>query len=377
MGHNDQVFTGTVKSFNPTKGWGFVDSADSHQIYGADVFLLKSELKGAIGCSSGDKVTFQVTQGSKGIQAMNVQVISGSGGADQTFFGTLKGFDPQKGWGFISSDLALQTYGKDVFVTGKQIPGGMAPEGAQVQFTVRMEEKGPVAQSVRILSMGKGFGMGKGGMEQMAMQQWGGPQMWGKGGPAWGAMPSYTHPSYPPSYNTSWGVPAAMMMWGAGGGQKDPDEKSTFFGTMKNINVEKGWGHIECEALKKLYGKDIFVMRSHLEEVTVRVGEQVCFSVTQGPKGPHAVNIRQMAAPLDAAQTFSGTVKTFNEGKGWGFIQSADAEQVYQQDVFLHAKEINGITLSSNAQVQFSVDISTGRPAAKNVVVLESAATSL
>lgn len=380
----EQVFTGTVKSFNPNKGWGFVESAESQQIFGADVFLLKSELKGAIGCSKGDHVSFQVTRGPKGIQAKNVQVVSGSGGNDQTFFGTLKGFDPHKGWGFISCDLAMQTYGKDVFLTAKQIPGGFAPEGAQVQFTVRMEEKGPVAQTVRILGLGKvmsnstgmmgkamGKAMGKGMMSNaLAMQQWGegqqwdGPQMWGKGGP-WDAMAPYYGgmPAYPPMWELS------NMMSGLGIGHKDPDETSIFFGVMKTINSEKGWGHIECESLKKIYGKDMFVMRSNLEGIQVTLGQEVQFNVAQGPKGPHAVNIRPFSGQMGAEQTFTGIVKSFNEGKGWGFIESGTARQLYQQDVFLHMKEMNGVSPAAGTQVQFSVDISTGRPAAKSVVI--------
>jgi len=376
MAESDQEFTGTVKSFNATKGWGFVESAASQQIYGADVFLLKSELTGAIGCSAGDNVSFQVTRGQKGIQARNVRVISGSGSEDQTFFGTVKGFDPHKGWGFISCDLAMQTYGKDVFVTGKQIPGGMAPEGTQVQFTVRMEEKGPVAQTVRILNQGKGFSMmgkgmgkfqGKGmGSPQYALQQWAAPQMWGKGGPAvWGGMPSFGMAGYGPMWGPS------PMMWG-GPAQKDPDENSTFFGAMKTINVEKGWGHIDCDSLKKLYGKDMFVMKSNLEGAQVAVGQEVQFNVAQGPKGPHAVNIRPFAGLGDAPQTFSGIVKSFNEGKGWGFIENETARQIYQQDVFVHMKEMQGVTPGPGTQVQFGVDISSGRPSAKNVLVVPS-----
>jgi cold shock CspA family protein len=300
-----------------------------------------------------------------------VQVISGSGGDDQTFFGPVKGFDPQKGWGFISCDLASQTYGKDVFLTGKQLPGGLAPEGTQVQFTVRMEEKGPAAQNVRILSMGKGLGMmgmnmGKGLGAPMAMQQWPVPPMWGKGAPAWGAFPSYGMPN-----PMMWGAPSPMMWGGGGAAFKDPDENSTYFGTMKTLNAEKGWGHIECTALKKLYGKDMFVMKSSLEGVDVSVGQEVEFSVAQGSRGPHAVNIRPFAGQASPDQTFTGIIKSYNSGKGWGFIESEGARQLYKQDVFVHAKECDETAeLTSGANVQFTVDIRTGRPAAKNVVIL-------
>merc|ERR1719487_2004086 len=157
------------------------------------------------------------------------------------------------------------------------------------------------------------------GGSPMAMQQYFEPQMWAKGGVPWG-MAAYGGPAF-----ASMGWPGAMM-WNIPQ-QKDPDENSTFFGTMKTINAEKGWGHIECEALKKLYGKDMFVMKSNLEGNQVTVGQEVQFNVAQGPKGPHAVNIRPFSGQLAAGQTFAGTVKSFNEGKGWGFIESDTARQ--------------------------------------------------
>lgn len=369
MAGPEQVFSGTVKSFNAIKGWGFVESAESQKLYGSDVFLLKSALKGAIGCAAGDKVNFQVYQGPKGLQAKNVEVTSGSGDENQNFFGTIKGFDPGKGWGFIACDLATQTYGKDVFVTAKQVPGGLIP-GTQVQFTVRVEEKGPVAQNIKVLNQGKGdagmMGKGYGGMPPWAMQQWMVPPMWGKGASSWGGA--------------GYGMQGPSAMWGGmpmfTNMPKDPDATQVFFGTMKTINAEKGWGHIECEALKKIYGKDVFVMRSNLENVQVAVGQEVHFNCAQGPKGPHAINLSPFAGQPVSGQTHSGTVKSFNETKGWGFIDSETARQVYKQDVFLHMKELEGERPKVGDQVQFAVDIAGGRPAAKSVILLHSGVVS-
>lgn len=397
---SDQVFIGSVKSFNPTKGWGFVESPESQQIYGSDVFLLKSELKGAIGVSKGDKVQFCVVQGPRGIQATNVRVLSpGSGEAEQTFFGTIKGFDPQKGWGFIACELAHESYGKDVFVTSKQIPGGAVPEGTQVQFLVRMEDKGPVAQDVKIIGMPTGVApggakggawgaMGKGLLPPAmawGLQQppWAAlpPPPWGKGSPPWAAsIPQYGAPYGGPPWGGApmWG--AGFQQWGSSA-KKDPGEEELFFGTLKGVNAEKGWGHIDCEALKKIYGKDMFIMRSSLEALAgaqqgapAQVGLVVQFNVAQGPKGPHAVNVAPFTGQHAAGQTFTGAIKSFSETKGWGFIESGLARQLYGQDVFLHKKELNGsmTTISVGDEVQFSVDITSGRPAAKSVAVIPS-----
>lgn len=61
---------GTVKWFNPAKGFGFIEQADG----GADVFVHFSAIqsKGFKTLEDGDPVTYEVTQGAKGLQAINV-----------------------------------------------------------------------------------------------------------------------------------------------------------------------------------------------------------------------------------------------------------------------------------------------------------------
>ena len=61
--------TGTVKFFNPTKGFGFIERED-----GPDVFVHFSAIKadGFKTLADGQKVQFTVTQGQKGPQAENV-----------------------------------------------------------------------------------------------------------------------------------------------------------------------------------------------------------------------------------------------------------------------------------------------------------------
>jgi CspA family cold shock protein len=60
--------TGTVKFFNNTKGFGFIVDDES----GKEVFVHVSGLKQDI--KEGDKVTFEVEQGKKGPNAVNVHL---------------------------------------------------------------------------------------------------------------------------------------------------------------------------------------------------------------------------------------------------------------------------------------------------------------
>lgn len=64
--------TGTVKWFNETKGYGFISPDDG----GDDLFAHFSEIQaeGFKSLQDGQKVSFEVTQGKKGLQASNIRV---------------------------------------------------------------------------------------------------------------------------------------------------------------------------------------------------------------------------------------------------------------------------------------------------------------
>ena len=59
---------GTVKWFNQTKGFGFIEQEE-----GDDLFVHKSQVEGTI--RDGDSVEFNVGEGPKGPNAINVRKI--------------------------------------------------------------------------------------------------------------------------------------------------------------------------------------------------------------------------------------------------------------------------------------------------------------
>ena len=62
------MYEGTVKFFNTTKGFGFITPADNSE----DVFVHHSGLVHEI--RENDHVTYDVVQGKKGVNAVNVKV---------------------------------------------------------------------------------------------------------------------------------------------------------------------------------------------------------------------------------------------------------------------------------------------------------------
>ncbi len=68
------------------------------------------------------------------------------------------------------------------------------------------------------------------------------------------------------------------------------------------------------------------------------------------------------------SNTVTGTVKWFNESKGFGFIQQANGP-----DVFAHFRQIQGTgfkTLTEGQQVEFVVTDGAKGPQAENIVPL-------
>ena len=61
--------TGTVKFFNDTKGFGFITEEGSNKEHFVHISGLIDEIR------EGDQVEFDLTEGKKGLNAVNVKVI--------------------------------------------------------------------------------------------------------------------------------------------------------------------------------------------------------------------------------------------------------------------------------------------------------------
>lgn len=194
--------TGTVKWYDTEKGFGFISRDDG----GGDIFVHRSALGFEV-LGEGDRVEFEVTPGPRGENANQVAVLersttpprprrtrsdygdsdySGGGGessygggesyggggggggssyggggggggfsaqADVDYdamplaAGTVKWYDPDKGFGFASQDGSSD----DVFVHHSSLSGDVPAEGDRIEFRVNAGAKGARAEQVTIV----------------------------------------------------------------------------------------------------------------------------------------------------------------------------------------------------------------------------------
>jgi len=148
--------TATVKWFNPTKGFGFVQPSDGS----ADAFLHISviERSGHRSLPEGATIICDLSSGQKGPQVAELHSVESmpeaaplSDQGDGTEVeGTVKFYNAEKGFGFIVPDDG----GKDVFISARVLErAGMQNLGPdqRVRVMARSGQKGPTADSIEII----------------------------------------------------------------------------------------------------------------------------------------------------------------------------------------------------------------------------------
>lgn len=384
MGPSMGNFTGVIKSYNPQKGWGFVECLETQQIYGKDILVLKEELRG-VPVSTGQRVAFSVSQGRKGPLATSIRLLGGGGGgatpgldrapilaqpgrgtkrklqeaeeqASQSFLGTIKSFNPTRGWGFVECAETHQIYGKDILVLKDELAGVSVGPGQRVSFSVVQGRNGPLATDIQILVPAGAAHL----RSRLAMM----PPVAGLQ-----AMPMYNPFAMPRVGGCGALSNGASRRLSSQGKMPDPQEH--ICGIIKSFDEQNGWGFVTGEAILQLYGKDVYISKVALQGQTVSPGDQVMFSVEMGLKGPMATGVTLLPSGSFVAEgvpgtVYTGTIKSFNAEKGWGFVTSEETTQIFGKDLFLHKRELGDTgTPSAGDQVMFTVQLSAGgRPEA-------------
>jgi len=248
-----------------------------------------------------------------------------------------------------------------------ELPGGHANVGDQVTFSVSEDFNGPVAKGVQVTSSS----IVPAGPPRGVKREY--PQVI----PMYGGYMPASYPAVPAV--VAHGGEKGGAQWSAPAPQGQRSQTKAFatkdrcyFGKLKGFDEGKGWGHILCDAVKTMYGKDVFMLSGQVTTGTPISGALACFKVQMSQKGPQASDVHIMpdgAFGTDGmpGRQFSGQVKSFNNEKGWGFISGEEVFQAFGKDIFLNARELGGNAPTTGEQVTFTVEIDhDGQPQAKN-----------
>jgi len=160
--HDGPTYAGQVVDYSEEKGFGFIECKETNELYGKDMFLLRSCLNGLI-VQTGDKVNFKVEKGIKGPKAVDIEVterISDKADSLPTYWGKVKNFDLNRGLGFIDCDETKAVYNKDILVLRSQLGDlGDSFDGTVVSFNIVEDARGVKAANVKICP--EGFPPGK------------------------------------------------------------------------------------------------------------------------------------------------------------------------------------------------------------------------
>eukprot|EP00927_Polykrikos_kofoidii_P060827 TRINITY_DN55735_c0_g1_i1.p1 TRINITY_DN55735_c0_g1~~TRINITY_DN55735_c0_g1_i1.p1 ORF type:complete len:552 (-),score=38.94 TRINITY_DN55735_c0_g1_i1:68-1723(-) len=240
------------------------------------------------------------------------------------YTGVIKSMNRESGFGFISCRETQTVYACDVFLHKNQ--AGESGKGQLVSFTVETVRGKPQARNVK----------------QISAQQH-------------QAEDLHNHMQMKPGY----------------------------IGTVKSVNLSKGFGFISCPETEIVYASDVFWNTNKAD--SFKPGQQVTFTVEEVNHRPQARDIRAVedgqpnsppsssiltttdpALEASSVQRYNGTVKSMNLANGFGFISCLETEGVYSCDVFLHTTQA-GLLIRVGHCVSFAIEIIHGKPQARDV----------
>ncbi|CAD7967570.1 unnamed protein product [Amoebophrya sp. A25] len=156
-------------------------------------------------------------------------------------------------------------------------------------------------------------------------------------------------------------------------------------GVLSKYFADKGFGFIENEEVKSFYAKDTWISKQEVDAHGLNIGDQVTFKLRIEKNMPQADVIGKTGAMREEGESklemigpgpHLGIIKSYNEQKGFGFIQCPEIEAHFGCDVFMHRREMNE-THMVGKEVQFTIQLNQkGKPQASEITVIGDGVTA-
>eukprot|EP00927_Polykrikos_kofoidii_P066915 TRINITY_DN62477_c0_g1_i1.p1 TRINITY_DN62477_c0_g1~~TRINITY_DN62477_c0_g1_i1.p1 ORF type:complete len:544 (-),score=113.68 TRINITY_DN62477_c0_g1_i1:162-1760(-) len=356
-------YTGIVTSFSLQSAWGFITCQDLQKVFQKDVFFHVKDCGGAL-VSKGQTVTFLLAKDSPPgkPQARSVQVPGNSVVVGvvpvpgQRYSGTVTSYAVASAWGFILCPEIKAYFGKDVFFHNKDCNGQVISKGATVSFELDVPSDGkPQARSVVVEA---------GGVAMSGATGYASPVAGGCGGFASfaGALTDIgmTVPSGQHALSPSLHEIAARQLQGQLQGQI---QAAVDMGLQDQL-------HDQLLALGDVGGVD--------QATADWYAAAAAAAAANGYAVEASSPSHSSAGAVAVGTQLQGSVQSFSQQAGWGFVECAALNLPPGKGVFFHVKDAAnfGATIPTRGvPVSFSVGQGpSGRMQAKHVTPIGLAA---
>eukprot|EP00930_Biecheleria_cincta_P082372 TRINITY_DN72111_c0_g1_i1.p1 TRINITY_DN72111_c0_g1~~TRINITY_DN72111_c0_g1_i1.p1 ORF type:complete len:348 (-),score=64.90 TRINITY_DN72111_c0_g1_i1:12-1055(-) len=190
-------------------------------------------------------------------------------------------------------------------------------------------------------------------------------------------------PPSPPKKNTSWPPPVILAGLYSSG--------LRMMGEVKSFSSEKGYGFINSQHVKSTLGCDVYFQQKEVGDIPaseLKAGLPVSFYCKLNRQGkPQGRLLRidrrstttpqcrdgevepqeepspvQQSCDHDAMEAgpYVGTIKSFREEKGYGFIACEQTHQRFNRDVFLHYSQLREFKVGDKVKFKICIDSKQG-----------------
>lgn len=167
-------------------------------------------------------------------------------------------------------------------------------------------------------------------------------------------------------------------------------------GVLKSYNTTTGFGFIACSQTASLFHRDIFIQRREVELCGASVGATISFTIELNRNGqPQARDVGVEAPGVGKSEdamhilshmlaevardaldrSYVGFLQSFNVSGG--SVSCDETLRIFGREVFVPAEHLQGLTVGDAVSFRLDIDLETGFPRARDLVLTSVPAGSL
>jgi len=321
------------------------------------------------------------------------------------FYGTIKSYNADKGFGFIACPQVFSIFNRDIFVHRREFERADAPVGGAVSFFVELNTEGhPQARNTQILpeALGKQLGLDGSGASDpnlpAAMQKLaGGPgdatnvgwqlaSTLRMGGPSADGVREHLLTIFP----IGMGGDEALKSFVRQQDVLGEKEIAQYLAVQaKSMGDHEGVSGEDMDARQEDYGRFAAALRLQYAAAAAQcadVGGETPSSVISNNIESHFDEMGRAKKAVgaftghDPSRRFHGQIAKWLDEEGYGFVRCPESQKIYGKDIFLHKAQIGSeadlykqrtqMGLMMGNKVTFGVEVQRGMPRAKDVILV-------